>query len=56
MGFLWGILGVLGVLILCTYLLNKISSRKANSFNQDTNNNLSQFQENDNQGGGPFNS
>ena len=51
MKFLFGILGLLGILILCVYLLNKISSRKANSFNLDDNNNLSQFQENDNQNG-----
>lgn len=51
MGFLWGILGLFGVLILSVYLLNKIHTRKANSFNLDNNNNLSQFQENDNDNG-----
>lgn len=51
MKFLFGIMGLLGILILSVYLLNKISSRKANSFNLEDNNNLSQFQENDNQNG-----
>lgn len=53
MGFLYGILGLFGVLIVSVYLLNKISNRKANSFNQDNNNNISQFQENDNLNGPP---
>lgn len=51
MKFLLGIFGLLGILILSVYLLNKISNRKANSFNLEDNNNLSQFQENDNQNG-----
>lgn len=49
MGFLLGLLGLFGVLIISTYFLNKLSNRKANSFNTDTNNNLSQFQENNRQ-------
>ncbi|GEM_PF-1092655 len=51
MGFLYGILGLFGILIVSVYLLNKISNKKANSFNQDNNNNLAQFQENDTQNG-----
>lgn len=48
MGFIWGIFGLLGILVVCVYLFNKIHQRKVNSFNLDNNNNLSQFQENDN--------
>jgi len=44
MGLFGGFLGLLGVLILGIYLLNKISTRKANSFNLDANNNLAQAQ------------
>ncbi len=43
------ILVFLGIMIVGIYLLNKIDSRKANSFLQDKNQNLSQFHENDNQ-------
>lgn len=44
----WGvILGLLGVLVLGIYLLNKISTRKANSFNLNTNNNFAQAQTED---------
>lgn len=43
------ILVFLGIMIVGIYLLNKIDSRKANSFYQDKNHNLSQFHENDNQ-------
>jgi len=44
MGLLGGFLGLFGVLILGIYLLNKISTKKANSFNFDANNNLAQTQ------------
>jgi len=43
------ILVFLGIMIVGIYLLNKIDSRKVNSFHQDNNQNLSQFHENDNQ-------
>jgi hypothetical protein len=48
---LLGIFGLLGILIVGIYLLNKIDSRKVNSFNQKNNHNLSQFHEDDNQKG-----
>ena len=47
MGLFGGFLGLLGILILGIYLLNKISTRKANSFNLDANNNLAQAQTQD---------
>lgn len=51
MELLWGLLAMLGVLILGTYFLNKLSTRKVNSFDKNVNNTLSEIQQNDNQPG-----
>ena len=45
---IWMILIFLGILIVGIYLLNKIDSRKVNSFNQESNHNLSQIHEDNN--------
>lgn len=44
MELLLGFLGLFGILVLGIYLANKISTRKANSYDLDPNNNLAQKQ------------
>lgn len=45
---IWMILIFLGILAVGIYLLNKIDGRKVNSYNQDSNHNLSQIHEDNN--------